>query len=194
VGKLFDTWIGSRLSGAVTLIGVVLVVGPASLAYYRDASTAVKVVIAFGLVLIAVGVVLEWRKRVTGGATMGLRDASARVTDFLRARAARAGGEPAAEDGGDWLRHHHGDAAYQRETVALYYDLHRRVVLDALDRPRVAKEITQHQRRFVQQPRTVEDIWATAELLSATYRTIKRITDPAYLTPYDYSDRKPDDA
>jgi hypothetical protein len=189
MGKYFDTWIASRLSGLVGLIGLLLVLGPAVVGYYRDASTAVKVVIAVGVALLITAAILEIYRRSVVSATTALRDASARVTDFLRARAARAGGEPSVSADLDWQRHHHGGEEHQHETVALYYESYRRLVLDALDRPQVAKHITRDQRRFAQQPRNVEDIWATAELLSATNRAIQKLTDPAYDQPYAYEDR-----
>jgi len=188
MGRLFDTWT-SRLSRALAVIGLLAVVGPAALEYYRDASTVVKIVIGLGIALLIASAVLEARSRALGSTTEALRDANARVTGFLRARAARAGGDPAVPADQDWQRTHHGGEEHRSETIALYYELLQRLVLDVLDRPRVAKHITREQRRFAQQPRSVDDIWATAELLSATNRAIQKIEDPAYQRPYSYEDR-----
>jgi hypothetical protein len=189
MGKFFDTYV-SRFLGLVALIGFIVALTPAGLAYFHDASAIERGVILVGVGLMVTAGVLELRKLWFVSTTEALRDANGRVTTFLRARAARAGGNPAVPADEDWLRTHHGDAEYQGETLALYYDALQRVVLDALDRPRVKKHLTLDQRRFAQQPRSVDDIWATAELLSATNRAIQGITDPAYDGPYAYEDRR----
>ena len=186
-----DSWV-SRVSGWWALVGVLFVAGPAVVAYLRGASDTERVIIGVGLALIVLVALAQLRKRAFVSATGALRDANGRVTRFLRGRAALAPGDSPASTDEDWLRKHHGDDQYQRETVSEYYALHQKAVLDALDLPGVREHIKTEDRRFAQQPRTVEDIWTIAELLSAANRDIQGNRDPAYDRPYAYEDRRSD--